>query len=523
MIAYYNISITIIVCKDDRKIPALEGGTKLKEICMKNTIKVLGILLAIAAAIFVAACGPIEPTEPEPDTWTVTFKNGDKVVKTETVEDGNSVNKPANLAKTDYAAPAIPKTAGFYKLNANDVSFEGWSLSAGGELFTDWPYTPAGNQTFYAKWGGGGDWASIDLVPAVGSTSSELSQVIDTMGTPEEGDQFAWVLDKDITKTRATTEFMMTKKNSNLTITSSGTTQNVIKSTVTGSISFFLIGGTSASIPDPTIKLTLKNIILEGIAGVDDDGNLIKTGTLTSTAKNALVTVRNGATLTLDDQAVIRGHRNGTYNTVNGAEGNGSAVCVMSATLNMLTGSMIEQNEAVNFNTSDGKDTTGKSNRNYVGGVYTIKINGSSLGPTLDIKGGVINNNYCQEGNTKDVYATEGGTFNLSGATTIGELTINADPATAAAVPATIIVSGLNNPVGKLSLRSSGSIADVKTAWDGKHILLGPGSTATNPVDPAPGDVAKFTLEHFKSMTGGFEVINDAEYGIGTNGKLVKK
>ena len=499
----------------------MRAGKILKEICRKNTIKLLGILFVIAGAIFVAACGPVDPVEPDPDKFTVTFKNGDKVVKTETVEEGTTVSKPADLAPADYAAPAIPKVAGFYKLTASSATFAGWSLTEGGDVFDAFPYTVTGNQTFYAKWNGGGVWTLTPLNPATGS-EGELAQVINTMGTPVVGDQFAWVLDKDIITTRVVTEFYMNKANSNLTITSNNATQRVIKSAVTGSISFFSVGVSSISNPDPSIKLTLKNIILEGIAGVDANGVLNKGGTLASVAKNSLVTVQNGATLTLDDQAVIRGHRNGTNNTSNGSEGNGSAVCVMSATLTMLQGSVIEQNEAMRFNTTDGTDAAGTSNRNYVGGVYTIQIKNSSIGPTLNITGGVINDNYCTAGNTKDVYATEGGVFNLRGATTIGELTINADPKGTNAIPATITISGLNNPVGKLSLRSTASIDEVKTSWNDKHILLGPGGTAASPVDPAPGDVARFTLGDFKG-NGGFEAIKDTEYSIGTNGKLVKK
>jgi len=468
---------------------------------MKNTLKTLGIICIIAAAIFIAACGDL----PEADeTFTVTFDaNGGTLNGSATV----TVPKDSTVSRPTPPTPPTtnePKTAGFYKLAATTAPFvfDDWYL---GDAKYDFNTPVISNITLTAKYtGGGGEATNLDNQLSASDGDNILEQVVAYLAKDatanSANDKYILVLGADITAKK-----QVYLRRGNLKIKSSSFAQRTITGfTPTGTANAanvtngsnhvaFLIGDSNPPTGSTIAPiLTLNNIKLQGIGAPVGD---------------SLVRIRKSATLILDDSSAVKGHKNNA--TVgDGLNGNGSAVCVAGANLTIKQGSVIEENES----TADG---TG-GNRNRVGGVYTIK---DGVGPTLIIEGGSITDNKCTAGNTKDLYATEGGTFTMSGATTIGELTINADPATAAAVPATIIVSGLLNNVGKLSLRSTGAIDDVKTAWTGKHVLLGPGSTDTNPVDPAASDVAKFTLGDFKGNAG-FEAITG--YSISEKGILTK-
>jgi len=475
---------------------------------MKNTLKTLGIICIIAAATFITSCGPGVEADP-----IVTFDaNGGTLVgpSTVTVKSGEPVSEPTQPKAPTSGSGNEPTEAGFFKL-ATTVSapptFKEWQLNGAKYDFS----TPVTSDiTLKAAWnyGSGGEPTKLDSQLSASDGANILEQVVAYLAkdTTANGtnDKYILVLGTNITASK-----QIYLRRGNLKIKSSSFAQRTITGfTPTGTANAanvtngsnhvaFLIGDSNA--PTGTTiapTLTLNNIELKGIGTEVGD---------------SLVRIRKSATLILDDSSAVRGHKN-SATVGDGLNGNGSAVCVAGANLTIKQGSVIEGNES----TKNGAVVGSGTNRNRVGGVYTIK---DGVGPTLIIEGGSITDNECTEGNTKDLYATEGGTFTLSGATTIGELTINADPDTAAAVPATIIVSGLLNNVGKLSLRSTGPIANVKTAWTGKHVLLGPGSTATNSVDPAASDVAKFSLGDFKGNAG-FEAI--AGYSISEKGVLTK-
>jgi len=488
---------------------------------MKNVFKMLGIMCIIAAVLFIAGCG-----EPEDPTYTVTFdSNGGTAVATQSgiAKDGLAT-KPANPSKTTGSTPT---TAGFWKLASGTITFTGWYEDGSDEPFDfDTPITK--NITLKARYSGD---EPDNLTSSVISTGvKKLSTVITWLNTGSNAgatDKFVLLLDAGTNDENGA--IVMNK--GNLTIKgiggSTGTDQVKIKSayepTATASnLVFLTVGETSKGTTTPT--LTLNNIIVEGLAGTTEDayGVLSIDSTNSKAVGDSLVRVRYGATLNMEKGSSIRGHRS-SATSGNGTNGNGSALCIYGGNLTMNGGATVEANESsANFTTP--------TNKNRVGGVYTYTpfASGTS-GPTvpvdLKISGGIINNNKCTTGNTADLYATEGGTFALSGSTTIGELTINADPSGANAVPAAIVVSGLNNPVG-ISLRSTAAVSTVKTTWDGKHVLLGAGGTLTSPTAPAAGDLAKFTLKQFKggaSETGpGYEDIKADEYEIDTDGTLKK-
>jgi len=225
--------------------------------------------------------------------------------------------------------------------------------------------------------------------------------------------------------------------------------------------------------------------------------------------------VQSGSTLFLGEGSSVKGHRN-TAAGSGGQYGNGSAVCVVGSTLH-IKGGVIENNESSNKTGATG-------NRNLVGGVFTIASD--TVGPTLIIEGGTIDGNKAQDGQTKDVYATEGGTFKLSGNVMISEITLNGDapstPTTATnvsnAVRAAIEVSNLGEYFNvTLSLRSTAAGVDVvKTVWKGEKVLKAPsGDVTLNPTD-----LAKFKLGDFK-WNGGNEEISG--FKLSSDGQLASE
>ena len=409
---------------------------------MKNTIKVLGILLIIAAAVFIAACGDL----PEADkTFTVTFdSDGGTSVPSQKVKDGEKASKPADPTKSGSAAPTA---AGLYKDGAGgSYTFSKWEKNGVEFNFND-PITE--NITLKAVWSGsgGGGPTEINVSGAQGTKlfQKAINYINSNTFTPQSGESYTLVLslaenDSETEAFISSGAITLSKSNLKLTITSNSAGQRTIKSTVPSGVFLTLGPATGTS----NTSLTLKNVVLQGSG---------------SEVNDSLVRIQNGATLIMEDQSAVKGHKNGAT-TSDGLNGNGSAVCIVGATLTMKQGSVIEDNES----TKDATNSQGQvtQNKNRVGGVYTIAS--GTTGPTLNIEGGQVINNKSKEGNTKDVYATEGGSFNLSGNVKIDEITLNADAAsgtTSASNPATsytsiIIVSNLGPQADvHLSLRST--------------------------------------------------------------------
>jgi len=405
---------------------------------MKHTIKLLAFLFIIATALFIVACGPVE--EPDP-VATV-----DKGKGTANIPKGTTLSDPG--APTE---PALPQ--GLYK-GTPTLEFLGWFN--GDDKFEAWGQPQDTDITLIAKWS---DPPTAEPLPGTDDIVSEAIKVVNDSTVTT--DKFTLLLKEKVTATKA-----VNLRKGELSITSTDGFQKTIKGfKVDSGYAVYLTVGeiTTASTYDKTLtpKLTLEHIRLEGVEAGD-----------------SLIRVSAKATLTLNSDLMITGHKNSSWNG-SGATGNGSAVCIVDeATFNMNSGSIIEDNESTEEHKSSATASTGTGNRNRVGGVYTF---GKVI---LNINGGEITGNKATKipGNTADLYATEGCTFNLSGKVKIGELTINADVPGAeetnssnasSTVPATITVSNLENDVGKLSLRTTGTLAVAKTVWEGKPILYG--------------------------------------------------
>ena len=472
---------------------------------MRNTLKTLGILCIIAAALFIAACGEL----PEADLVVTFDANGGKINGQDrdkvTVTKDNTVNNPGEPTKPTTATE--PTAVGFYKLatTTGTVTFRGWKVgSADG---SDYVFTKpvTSNITLVAAWNISGGGEATNLTSSLtASDGNILEQVVAYLvkdNTPNgTNDKYLLVLGENIIASK-----QIYLRRGNLKIKSSSAAQREIKGfTPSGTANAanvtngsnhvaFLIGDSNTptgSTIAPT--LTLNSIVLKGI-GTD--------------VGDSLVRVRKSATLIMENGSKVTGHKNSATNG-DGLNGNGSAVCISGATLTMKEGSVIEENESTK---DSGVGTAPNTNKNRVGGVYTI-IDGT-LKPNLNIEGGQIIDNECTAGNTKDVYATEGGNFFLSGNVKINEITINGDapgsspPMTTAAnaggnsvVRAVITVSNLGTQANvKLSLRSTSSSIDVvKTVWTNNAVLIAPAGGGTL----SAADVRKFTLSQFKCYGG---------------------
>jgi len=427
---------------------------------------------------------------------------------------GDPITAPTD--QLTYVPPAAPNTGGLHQAPSSaGKNFVGWNTDAKATTAMDLPtLSVSGNQTFYAIWSGDDAYTTIKLDDVTGANAVAKTFAYLESLTPTAVESFTLILTDEVTVSSA---LSLTKNNINLTIASNSAAQRKIKSGVTAATSAFLtLGPATGSVTN--LKLTLENILLEGVAGYQDNATtflpeVIPTGTAVG---NSLVRVQNGAELILGSSTknvstAIRGHRNSGTGS-EGSVGNGSTVCVVAATLTMLQGSVIEANEST---------TANGNNRNLVGGVYTIKPTGATTALKLNISGGEISNNKCTAGNTQDVYATEGGDFILSGNVKIDEITLNADPATNT-VYTTITVSNLGDLADvKLSLRTTtaANANAVQTLWLNQTVLK---ASSTNTLTAA--NVGKFKLKTYKWNGGVADIPNTVKIAdSGTDiGKFVQ-
>ena len=500
---------------------------------MKNTLKMLGIICIIAAAIFITSCGPGVEADP-----SVTFDanggtlNGPSKV---TVKSGETVAEPTAPKAPAAGSGSEPTTAGFWKLGAassEPPTFKEWQLNGAKYDFST-PVTA--DITLKAAWnyGSGGEATKLDdkLVAADGDLLSQVVAYLNKTATPTTAnDKYLLVVGTSFNTTK---QIVMEKGNLKITKVTPGGDRTITGFTPTGTNTAnshvaFIIGPATppASIASaPT--LTINSVGLRGNCEIKEnpDGTADLTG---AGVGDSLVRVRNGAKLILDEGSSVKGHKNNVANT-SGTTGNGSAVCVVDgAALTMMQGSVIEHNES----------SATSTNKNLVGGVYTIITNtatGDYKTVTLDIQGGQINNNKSAKntdgtdnGQTKDVYATEGGVFKLSGNVKISEITLNADPATNTVYTYTTMEIYNLGPAAdvNLSLRTTtaANAAAVGALWKDKTVLTGPKpSTGSAPAVDSTY-VGKFHLKDFK-WNGGNAAIDTAQttgYKLSNDGKFVE-
>jgi hypothetical protein len=483
---------------------------------MKNTIKTIGILFIIATTVLIAACGPGLEPEVKEKTYTVTFMADGTTYKTETVKDGDKVSKPAD--PTPSATPPDPDektTAGFYVLTSttfNPGTLDVWKVDSATGATYDFDDPVTKNITLVATWknrSGGKDYTEVS-----GVTVSSLTTVFNKINTDSATtkNSYLLVLGTGIPLTSGNTNNDVAGLNyGDLKITkAAGVGEvNITSSFALGSSAALVIGQSNAPANYVAPKLTVEGVGFRGSCTIKSDNTLEGTG-----VANSLIRVQSGSTLFLGEGSSVKGHKN-TVGGTGGATGNGSAVCVVGSTLH-IKGGIIEYNES-----SYSVGATG--NRNLVGGVYTIAS--STAGPTLIIEGGTIDGNVAKDNQTKDVYATEGGTFKMSGNVMISEITINGDaPGTADttlttapdAVRAEIEVSNLGEFFDvTLSLRTTATDVAVNNAvWMGRKVLKAP---TGGDVSLSATDLAKFHLGDFKWKTGNQKITG---LTLGSNGTL---
>jgi len=469
---------------------------------MKNTIKTIGIIFIIAFAI--VACGP--GAEPDP-TFTVTFTGEGISLDPQTVKKDGKADKPAD--------PTYILSQGLYKHTAVTLplpSFDKWETADGSTYTFSEPVTA--DITLTGKWKSAAPTAENLTV----TTDDDIvSAAITTVNAnTETTNNYTLILSGKVDAKKNPT---LTKGNLTIKTDKKGFIRDIKAfHPTTGTLVYLTIGDSTTASNPPT--LTLEGIALQG-TGVE--------------VGDSLVRITNGGTLIMERDSKVTGHKN-SAKTNNGANGNGSAVCVFGGNLTMQAGSFITGNESTeNSETGSGTST----NRNRVGGVYTYVPDSGDV--KLKITGGEIVDNVCTAGNTKDLYATEGGTFELSGNVQIKEITINADvPGSGtttvgnSSLKYTVIkVSNLGEEADvKLSLRSTIAKTNVPYIWTGAANTSAYGS-GQQVLEAASGtlsaeDVKKFTLLQFKGSDGADPIPTTANgtnpyFIIDTTGKFVKK
>jgi len=506
---------------------------------MKNTLKTLGIICIIAAAIFIASCGPIEPTTP---SFTVTFDSdgGTPATQTQTIEQdsGDLVRLPTTTpTKKNLAEP------GLYK-NWPETGYEldGWYDGATKYEFNK--ETITSDLKLTAKWKLP---AGVEDLSATGTGNDIVTKSFDAINkaTITAGDKYTLYIDTNVTST-TTAGLVLNKSNTDLTII--GNNKDIKSSNLSAAPTstnannnvFITIGAgknpissdASATI-DKTIKLTLKNVAILGSG---------------QPTVNSLIRVMNGATLSLESGAYIAEHINSAGGS-SGATGNGSAICIINgSTLNIAQGAVIENNQS----TAAGGGTAG-NNTNLVAGVYVIGTpredpsEANKNRSTVNLTGGAIKGekgassntlNKCMDGNTADLYITELVNLNLQGNVTIGELCINADNNANNTgtgtygkydYPTFKILGPVTNTIDKLNLRSSfgastdsatSILAGVQGAWKDKVVFSGGDGYNISGADVAQFKLWEFTgRKSLRADTGTDETkwanwINPEKWGI---------
>jgi len=439
---------------------------------MKNAFKTIGIIFIIAAALFIAACGPI--AEPDP---TVT-ENSDGSLS---VDKGATPTKPEDPVKIELADP------GFYK-NFTGYTFDGW-FDADGNEFTTWGVPTETAVTLKPKFSIPAG-VKQDLTSTTGDNDvTKAFAYINALNNIPATDKYTLFIGANVAPT-ATTTLVLTASNANLTIMSANEREikspNLSSTTLADNKEFIVVGKATGGTANDNIKLTLKDIVVAG--------SKVPTS-------QALIRVKIGGELILENKSTVADHINNIGLKVNGVDptntgggvyGNGAAICVFEGgILTVKAGANIVENES----------TGDQSNKNLVGGVYAIGTKTSKS--TVNIEGGYIGDNKCVDGNTADIYITETVKLTMHGNLTIGELCINADDPDSIdsntlanfIAPDFIITGPVTNTIKKFNLRSTKTtLANVQDAWTKSNVKVFSG---TMDYDITPADVAQFKLWEF--------------------------
>jgi hypothetical protein len=327
-----------------------------------------GFLTVILALAFIA-CDNGNPSNSQPKTYTVTFNadNGSEPT-TQTVTEGNTVNKPADPSKTYtpiglYAG--IPPTA---------FTFVEWQKSDG----SAWNFTTdtvTADVTLTAQWTSPSK-SPIDITNETGNNIVEKAvSYVNANG----GSEYTLVLGENVSDVAPQT---LDQDDTTLTITSGGNIERKISlGNINGSL--FAVGGTSAS--PRNVKLVINGHVT--LIGREDNNN-------------SLVSVIYGGNLNLEGNTKLIENKSSSPGggiVVSGGSGTGE-----SATVTM----------------SENAEISGNAGVPSAGGVY-VMTNGSFI----------MNNNAVIKNNTAN--DTSGGGVRILGGNFImngGEIYHNTAP-----------------------------------------------------------------------------------------------
>jgi uncharacterized repeat protein (TIGR02543 family) len=360
-------------------------------------------------------------------TYTISY-----LVYNEATQEGDKIMPDGHYQIAATTTLATPPSR-------DDYYFKGWyerpedaaEDALSGSAVTKIPLGSTGNRAFYAKW-----------IPKTLSGYSLEDALAVISASPEDGDDYTIVLDKNETWT--TTQDLTVTGGKEITITIEGSGKTIkLDSDSNGSL--FTLGADT----DSSLTLILQDITLEGkdsnnapVVQVKDGGTLeLQDGSLltgnTSSASGGGVSVAGGGTLTISGGTI----------SGNSSSSNGGGVSVASGAKVTMSDGEISGNKAL------GDFGNG-------GGVYID-------GGTFEMSGGKISGNKTPSssgGSTSGgggVFIINGGTFSMSDGAVSGN-TSNYDAGGVFVYSGTFEMSGgavsgnTANYAGGVYLRSGG-------------------------------------------------------------------
>ena len=368
------------------------------------------------------------------DEWriplTVTFDSaGGTPVYNQAVREGNPVPEPVDPTKT--LIPAAGLWLGTLPLDETPLNFEGWECEAG-DLWT-FDTTVTENITLTARW----STAPATRVETVPANNIEAA-IAHANANPAT---FTLAINQDVTSGQN----QMHTDNVHLTIVGLDEPRKIRFSTGTGGDRLFDVGATAVT---TGTSLTLgENITLVG--------RTIGLHYQTANSGTALIRVRLGGRLYMDDDSKITGH---TSTSTTGAHGSGAAVHIYDRGTFTMRGGTITGNRAINTgtNAAAGVSVAVASSRFYMeGGNITGNHRGvnTDTPPPADV-----------------LVASLADHFTISGNATVSSLVLAAYSTYNAFV--TIGADGWEGSVDHLTLRwNSGTLSTVINNWTGNTVL----------------------------------------------------
>jgi hypothetical protein len=302
-------------------------------------------------------CEPCEETPPAAHTVTFDADNG-TAVTTQTVTEGNTVNKPADPGKT-YTPIGLyagtPPTA---------YTFVEWQKPDG----TAWNFTDTvtANITLTAQ------WTVPTLIDLTDETGNNIVEKTVSYVNANGGSEYTLVLGEDVSDVAPQT---LDQDDTTLTITSDGNTERII-SLGSNDESLFTVGGLWYSDRSSTLVID-GSITLEGLEGWKDNNN-------------SVVSVVYGGNLMLKGNAKITGNKNTNPNITGVVFG----VYVISGTFTMESGE-ISDNGGIGVFVSRGTFTMegGEISGNNGTGVHIISNGTFTMKTGAKITGNTANDN----------------------------------------------------------------------------------------------------------------------------------